>query len=78
MKTELTYNELELLLTPKDHLQIKNMTAPSIEQGKLVIKKWTLNYGERICSKNRFNTAMGLLQLKIFIKVRETLPELFI
>ena len=65
MEIKLSYNDLELLMTPEDRQQIKDMPEPSLEQAKLVIERWNDFFGDRIC-------------LKPYIKARDSYPELFV
>ena len=78
MKIELSYNDLELLLTPADRQQIKEMPEPSQEQGKLMIRKWNDYFGEKVCQQEPDKIQTGIIFLKTYIKVRDTLPELFV
>ena len=78
METKLSYNDLEVLLTPKDRQQIKDMPQPSQEQGKLMIKKWENIFGDSTCLQTPEGIQTGLMYLKTYIKTRDTLPELFI
>ena len=78
MKVELSYNDLEALLTSKDRQQIEDMPMPSQEQGKLMIRKWNDYFGDKICEQEPDKIQTGIIYLKPYIKTRDNLPELFV
>lgn len=78
MDIRLNYNDLQLLLTPENKQQIKDIPQPSHEQGKLMIKMRKDYYRSKEVPKTHEDVMTGIMSLKPYIKVFVTLPELFI
>lgn len=78
MDIRLNYNELQLLLTPEDRQQIKDMPQPNYKQGRMMIQMWEDYFGSNEVPKTTEQVQTGIMYLKPYIKVYETLPELFV
>ena len=78
MNIELSYNDLEILLTKEDIQQIKEMPVPSLAQAKGIVKMWKNSYGDALVKKEPSIVKMGLIMIKPYIKARDSYPQLFI
>ncbi len=78
MKVVLTYNDLHLFLTEEDKKQIAEMNEPSLEQGRLLVRRWDTAYGVHQISDEPGAITRAMIWYKPYVKVRESLPELFL
>lgn len=78
LEVKLTYNDLELFLTKEDREQIDAMPMPSLEQAKMMKKRWKEFYGDYEVPKTPEGMQNGIIFLKPYLKVFKEYPELFI
>ncbi len=78
MITKLQFNDLHLLLTPEDQKQIDEMPMPTWQQGELMLKTWDDYFGDKIVPETRAGVINGMIWLKPYLKVKQSMPELFL
>lgn len=78
MNIQLSFNDLELLLTEEDRQQIKEMPVPSLYQAKEIVRMWNNSYGKALVEKKPEVVQNGIIMIKPYIKARDSYPQLFI
>ena len=78
MKIKFSYNDLELLLTKEDREQIDSFPMPSLEQAKMMQKRWENFFGKALVPETPEAMQNGIIMIKPYLKVFKEYPELFI